>query len=369
MTIQTLSDKRSIRLKSLEFIDKLRGVKSIPFLFPIVGDFIIDRYNLCRVERKNLEHSSLIYDHIDSSFYYGGATNVANIIGEFSKDIDGMVVRFYSGLGQKDPYIISRYGLDIPHNFQLCTNIDNGYTGRAVPVKTRFIDVLRKEYLARVDREPNKEEFSGFSNYLDRKLLNGIFTSQSESIFISDYNKRFLSEMMISELIFACSDRNIYCNIRPNLIERYRSNNIKLISFNQHEFLRSYEIIFKKSLDIISTDNIKEFKNEVGTKELIITFGSRGFMHCSNGSIIHIEPIKSLDVGSKNIIGAGDMISASYAFFDTMNRKFFLDKYELPVILDLVNVSSFLKVYTGNYTISLEMVEDYMNGKLALVWV
>lgn len=139
------------------------------------------------------------------------------------------------------------------------------------------------------------------------------------------------------------------------------------LSFNKTEFIQTYDILFEEAIDIISLDNVKRMQDALHVPNIIITFSGNGFIWCGDEDCcIKVDPIRNLSTNSKNIIGAGDMVSAAFAYFHAMNFNFFLAKYKIPVILHLVNVAAFLKVYTGEYTVTFDLLKSYLNGNLCL---
>lgn len=356
--IRTLDIDIYIKADALNFIADMRSCKT-PMIFPVVGDFIIDRYRYCKVERKNLEHDSLIHDLVKTEYHYGGAANVANIIGTLLSCMPSATAEFFFGCGKGDTGYLKKVGLYKPSKFKINAYIDSRYD-RVIPVKTRYIGLKRNEYLFRVDAEPTREEFPELSYETISDMFYDIDTG-SNSIFVSDYNKGFISSDVIDQL---CSFDYAYCNLRPKTVLQHATKTF--LSFNLNEFLQSYELATKKSVTVLATDHIEEFMSQLTIGEMIITCGSSGFIYKSrDNGFIQVESMKSLSVGSKNIIGAGDMVAASYAVFDIVNRML-NDKYKKDIILYLVNCAAFLKVYTGQYTVDIDMIESLINGDLCL---
>lgn len=196
--IKRLEVDNDLKKMALKFLDDIENNQD-PFIFPVVGDFIIDQYRFCKVERKNLEHDSLIYDLVDSSCAYGGAANVANILGTFSKSSANKSVKFFFGCGKEDPYHLQRVNLFNPSTFKLQLYCDQNYH-KVIPIKTRYIGTNRNEYLCRVDDEPTREEFPSISEDIAVHIGKDINSLQSEVLFISDYNKGFISSEMLDTI-------------------------------------------------------------------------------------------------------------------------------------------------------------------------
>lgn len=362
--IKRLEVNTDLKMMALSFIEAIERLES-PFVFPVIGDFIVDRYRYCKVERKNLEHDSLIHDLMDASCFYGGAANVANILGTFSRGSINKRVDFFLGCGKNDPRYLQRINLFDPETFRLNVYCDPVYE-KVIPVKTRYIGLNRNEYLFRVDSEPTRSEFTALSDDVVYHMSEDIGRLDSDVLFISDYNKGFISEQFLEYLDDNSNVKHRYCNIRPKRVTKY-INRMHLLSFNKTEFIQAYEVLFDELLDVIAVDNILRLKDKLGVPNVIITFGSNGFIFCGeHDCCTKVDAPKNLSVGSKNIIGAGDMISASFAFFDAMNFHFFLENWEISAILYLVNCSAFLKVYTGDYTVSFDLLKSYINGNLLL---
>lgn len=363
--IKRLEVDNDLKKMALKFLDDIENNQD-DFVFPVIGDFIVDRYKFCKVERKNLEHDSLILDLVDSSCYYGGASNVANILGTFSKCSMNKKVNFYLGCGKEDPIYLQRVNLFNPSTFELSIYCDQQY-GRVIPIKTRLIGINRNEYLSRIDNEPTRSAFPKLSDDIALHIGQDINKLYSNVIFISDYNKGFISPELLDTVYSGeVGDIKAFCNIRPKRIKHYIGR-MHALSFNKTEFIQTYDILFEENLDIISLDNVKRLKDTLQVDNILITFGGNGFIYCGeHDCCVKVDPFRNLSTNSKNIIGAGDMVSAAFAFFSSMNFHFFLAKHDIRVILHLVNCSAFLKVYTGEYTVNFDLLKSYLNGNLCL---
>ena len=369
--LRKLEVSTDIKTKSMGFLSDISD-STIPFIYPVIGDFVIDRYAFCKVERKNLEHDSLILDLVDTSHNYGGASNVANILGTFCSCSNNKSVEFIFGCGSKDIEYLNRISLSVPNVFKIAPVTDSLYV-RVIPLKTRYIGTNRGEYLFRVDAEPSRDTFPCFTSEVDNIITDNLFNINTNTIFISDYNKGFISKNLIQSLDDISHIKYRYCNLRPKKVVEYinllkRKHRMHLLSFNKTEFIEVYDLLFDEKLDIVSYDDIQKLQEQISAKNLIITFGAGGFIYhdIDKDFNIKVDSIKSLSVGSKNIIGAGDMVSASFTFFDSMNRDVFIGKYDIDVILYLVNCCAFLKVCTGEYTVSFDLLRSYISGNLCL---
>lgn len=351
---------------AIQFIDNIVSSDNSLFL-PVVGDFVIDKYAYCQLERKNLEHDSLILDLVETTSHYGGAANVANIVGTFANSIKNCSVEHFIGLGYGDNESLNDSNLTYPPTFMLRRYYDKSIQRKVIPIKTRYISVVRNEYLHRVDIEPTKKDFKNFDDTISYMIADNIKEKNPNNIIFSDYNKGFISEKLLDYIDNMCTIENRYCNIRPKKIKNY-INRATFLSFNKIEFIQAYDVLFNNTIDIISTDDIIRFKDEVGIAMIIITFGQNGFIFCDYDNVcINVHPIKGLSVGSKNVIGAGDMITSAFTFFDIANREFLSNKYPIDVILYIVNCCAFLKVYTGEYTVTFDLLQKYIEGKLFLL--
>jgi bifunctional ADP-heptose synthase (sugar kinase/adenylyltransferase) len=364
MLMKTITEET--KKQAIQFINEIVASDNSIFI-PIIGDFVIDKYAYCNLERKNLEHDSLILDLVETTSHYGGAANVSNIVGTFASSIKNAKIEHYIGAGYGDHESLDESKLVYPQTFMLRIYYDKSIQRKIIPVKTRYISLVRNEYLHRVDVEPTKKEFHKFDDTISYLMATNIKERNPNNIIFSDYNKGFISEQLLTYIDDMCDIENRYCNIRPKKIKNY-INRATFLSFNKTEFILAYDVLFNNSIDIISTDDIIRFKDEVGIAMIIITFGQNGFIFCDYDNVcINVQPIKGLAVGSKNIIGAGDMITSAFTFFDIANREILSSKYSIDVILYLVNCCAFLKVYTGEYTVTFDLLQKYIEGKLFLL--
>ena len=137
-------------------------------------------------------------------------------------------------------------------------------------IKTRYIDEKYNQQMLRVDNEP-------FVNPMDYQLPEGEY----DALVISDYNKGFLTEEKISEMVDSF-DGPVFIDTKKDhlpMLDAY-------VKINEHEYNN-----FKSSID-----------------NLIVTRGGKGCEY--RGKLYPAEKVNVFDV-----VGAGDTFLSALVYF------------------------------------------------------
>ena len=137
-------------------------------------------------------------------------------------------------------------------------------------IKTRYIDEKYNQQMLRVDNEP-------FVNPMDYQLPEGEY----DALVISDYNKGFLTEEKISEIVDSF-DGPVFIDTKKDhlpMLDAY-------VKINEHEYNN-----FKSSID-----------------NLIVTRGGKGCEY--KGKLYPAEKVNVFDV-----VGAGDTFLSALVYF------------------------------------------------------
>ena len=137
-------------------------------------------------------------------------------------------------------------------------------------IKTRYIDEKYNQQMLRVDDEP-------FVKPMEYNLPDEEF----DALVISDYNKGFLSEQKILELV-ECFDGPVFIDTKKNHLPKLNA----FVKINEHEY--------------------KNFKSS--TDNLIITRGNKGCEY--KGNLYPTEKVDTFDA-----IGAGDTFLSALVYF------------------------------------------------------
>jgi len=207
---------------------------------------------------------------------------------------------------------VSGMASNVKKNFEnLGINVDF-ITNEEIIKKTRYIDKRSGQHMLRVDDEPEIVPWSGDSPF----PIDGY-----DIIVISDYNKGFLSEFQIHQII-----KNSEC---PVFIDTKKRD---LSMFNLP--------------DVFIKINELEYNNATSNHDnLIVTLGSKGAMY--NGNIF---PTKSAEV--TDVCGCGDTFLAALA-----TQYLFTKDIEKAIIF--ANVAAGITVqHRGNYAPSYDEIRN-----------
>ena len=179
-------------------------------------------------------------------------------------------------------------------------------------VKTRFIDEKSNQQVLRVD---NEEKI--------KPLLLPIFTDNFDAVVISDYNKGYLSESKLLEIV-----KTSKCPVFIDSKKTFLPNNENcFVKINEHEYQN-----LDKSCHI---DN------------LIVTKGSEGCIF--NGILYPSEPVNVYDV-----VGAGDTFLSTLVYG-------YLNYNNIELAIKLANKAAGIAVqHYGTYVLTEEDVKNLL---------
>ncbi len=191
----------------------------------VIGDVMLDRYFNGKVKRISPEAPVPVFRKTSEYCVPGGASNVAtNLV----------------AAGQKT-YVAGIIG-DDANGKSLCSlleqkNINTDYMEvgfRETTVKTRFMADSRQQVL-RLDVENEEPIDVEFANAFISKIRPQIQQGKFNLIVLSDYNKGFLTEYLIQNIISICNDcgLKVLIDVKGNNFKKYA--NAFLIKPNKKE--------------------------------------------------------------------------------------------------------------------------------------
>ena len=252
----------------------------------VIGDLMLDRYWMGRVDRISPEAPVPVVD-IDTSFDKpGGAANVAQNLSVFGMDV--MLV----GLVGDDEASDSLNSLLTGSNIVYHPIIDNSIR---TTLKLRVID--RNQQLVRIDHEDK------YASKMMGKSLPEIknYLEECDGVIISDYDKGVVKPI-IKKVIAHANKIGIRTFVDPKGDDFTYYKNATLVKPNLSEF----EIIMNRS------SSKKEFlskgerlRKKLNTDHLLITTGKDGMTLFSDKKNISYNTIKQ-DVF--DVTGAGDTV-------------------------------------------------------------
>lgn len=229
----------------------------------VVGDRIIDRYLIGKVERISPEAPVQIVRLTQTRENEGGAGNVA----ENLRRLGVQVSTFY---------------------------------GKHVPIKTRVM--ADNHHLLRIDEE--EEPYWMHWDEVDIGLGYGIENNKFDAVVVSDYNKGMCSDDVVSEVIGRCVNNNIpvIVDAKHNLGKYQEAS---LIKCNEHEWDS-----FVKYMDYTPEDySPRQFMINFSVDDVVITHGRNG-MSGFNHEMYRVE---GHAINISDTCGAGDTATAVLA--------------------------------------------------------
>ncbi len=293
----------------------------------VIGDIMLDKYLFGEVNRMSPEAPVPIFDIKEEINKPGGAANVAvnlsslgqevNLLSICASDINGKILLELINT-QKNIY------------YEITKKNQMKWSGHKTITKTRVMS--QNQQLMRLDEEDSdKIGCSIYENFKWNDICNKV--EKSDAIIISDYNKGFIDDYWIPELIKVAKDNKVPVFIDPKSDDYRRYKGATCITPNLKEFERI--ISLEKEDTGFSYKNLYsegELKNiEKDTRQLIakykfqsilVTLGKHGMLLVEKNKkdAVHIEATTSKEVF--DVTGAGDtVISALCATYLSSEKK------------------------------------------------
>ncbi len=276
--------KSGVDMNLIKHIKNFTGKKIL-----VIGDIMLDEYLWGNVERISPEAPVPLVDIERESVSPGGAANVAAnilslggdpiLIGVVGNDIDGERLR----------EVLSDMDIDDSGIFTI--------SGRPTTRKTRVI--AEDQHLVRFDRE----ERTDVGEETRREILSFMMERRKEfeAILIEDYDKGLLNKEIIGKIMSDFGD--LVITVDPKIENFFYYRNATLFKPNRKEL----EIAMGKKLLPENIGGIvRELKENLGCKNLVVTLGEEGmFVVGEDGEweIPHKAKVEVYDAA-----GAGDTV-------------------------------------------------------------
>jgi len=282
---------------------KYKEFKDIKIL--VIGDVMLDHYVYGSVTRISPEAPVPVVLKGDDKFYLGGAGNVfsniislggnSNLLSVVGEDPNGEMVQ-------------SLVKNQIEDNQDLLFRT----TSRKTTTKTRIMSGHHQ--MLRIDDETTSpiegDTESGVISEIDATI------SQYNCVILEDYNKGFLTPLIIKHTIEKCRSLSIPVIVDPkrNNIESYSGATV--IKPNFSEFCS----LVQKAIDPSDFKSIRKYANafrkDFNVEALVITMSENGIYFSSDGIDMHSEGFK---INVSDVSGAGDTVLAILSLCYTAN--------------------------------------------------
>ncbi len=282
--------------KSLEKIFKIASKKKIY----IIGDVILDRYFIGKVNRISPEAPVQVFDIEETQYKLGGAANVCLNINTLGSN----------------PVLIGIIG-DDNHGSVLESVLESQNiplkgiikeSDRKTSCKTRVI--ADAHHLIRLDSETKKD----ISKESENKILELLNENKDEIevLILQDYNKGVLTKKLIKKVIEFANKNGIKVCTDPKFENFFEYNSVYLFKPNKKEFEDAAGRKFRNIEDLISSAH--SLMKKINCRNLLLTLGENGMMifENKNGKIVE-HSIKTKARKVSDVSGAGDTVISTMA--------------------------------------------------------
>lgn len=269
--------------------EEMRGVR-----VAVVGDLMLDRYVLGKVERISPEAPVPIVSLEDETANLGGAANVAANAGALGAEVQLFGVVGDDAQGERLRELVIKRGYS-----------DDGIvtdSHRLTSVKTRVIS--QNQHIIRIDRESvnDLDDTTAF------KLLGrfGTDLNRFDAVILQDYNKGVLTSRVIKQVVEASRANNVLVGVDPKLKNFWEYTGVTLFKPNLRELESALGLPLCEEKEL--REKGLEVTERLNAKSLLITRGSKGMLLFSEGEVTSI-PTQARRV--HDVSGAGDTVIAT----------------------------------------------------------
>ncbi|MDK9699239.1 MAG: D-glycero-beta-D-manno-heptose-7-phosphate kinase [bacterium] len=282
-----------INLKPVELLDRCHGLH-----IAVVGDLMLDRYLVGKVERISPEAPVPIVDVRDEFILPGGAANVLQNISAV-----GAIPEPFGVIGEDTDGVELRQLLE---NFGCETDGIVAVTDRPTTVKTRVL--ADSHHVVRFDREHRSDISDAIGKLLVTKLRERIATGEIKAVILQDYNKGVLRTSVIREAIAIAREKNVPVLVDPKQKNFFEYIGVTVFKPNLREMKTSLNFAMENENGLL--DGMRKLRELLQASYILLTRGAQGMtLHSELDTLsIPTEARKVADVS-----GAGDTVIAIMA--------------------------------------------------------
>lgn len=310
----------------------------------VIGDMMLDEYIIGKVDRISPEAPVPVVNVTTESYVLGGAANVINNL----HSLNAMVYAF-GVIGEDDN------GKKLEKEFlKKSINVEGIIEDKERPTTVKKRIIAHNQQLLRLDWENKKN----IDICMESRILE-IFRQKIQNIdavILSDYNKGFLTENLVKELIKISNENNkiIIIDPKPENVDNYK--NATSMTPNTKEAL---QCIKAKEPDTETEfkENGKKLLKKLNLKNLLITRSEKGMSIFENESTENgdINDIPTFAKEVYDVTGAGDTVIAVYTLAASTGASF----YEAAKIANAAAGIVVGRIGTSTVTVS-ELKEFYL---------
>tara|TARA_B110000037_G_scaffold221377_1_gene292226 strand:+ start:2972 stop:3967 length:996 start_codon:yes stop_codon:yes gene_type:complete len=269
----------------------------------VIGDAMLDRYFLGKVERQSPEADVPVVDIDKIVNKLGGAANVALNIRKMNAQVE----------------LISCIGDDETAIDFLKELKENEIISKRILVSKKRKTTLKgrvynnDNYLLRLDRE-TIEDFNAEESYLLlQKIKQSIDEFKPDVAILQDYNKGLFTAENISDIISLLQNNNIKISVDPKKDNFLAFKDVDLFKPNLKEISEALGITIDPTNKLNLLNTCKILNEKINCKTSLITLSEHGVIAYGEGEdLLHFPAFKRkvLDVS-----GAGDTVISVASLF------------------------------------------------------
>ena len=264
----------------------------------VIGDYILDEYQIGETRRVSREAPVLVIDHLESVYHPGGAANAAQNVTALGGHAQAFGVLGSDREADELTGILDDRGVD-------CSGLIRDASG-GTSLKTRIMagDLhAQKQQIARIDRSHRVRDKTALGDIGARII------DHADAILFSDYNMGLVPGPLSDAVIEAARAKRVpvIVDTRFNLLKFHGAT---VATPNETELFEALRI--RPNDDRSLPPLASELLAECDLGALIITRGSQGmFVYEAGGDSADIGIVGSQDAA--DVTGAGDTVAATVA--------------------------------------------------------
>ncbi len=255
----------------------------------VIGDVILDKYCFGAVDRISPEAPIPVLTRSHHEYRPGGAANVAYNLAKL--ELDTVLIGL---VGQDDAFRDLTETVSDEPKLTFLPLIDNS---RRTTCKTRFVSGAQQ--IMRLDDEVSRPVSPSFWPLLEKALSSHL--DKIEMIVLSDYDKGFLSEPMLRNIIEFALKHQITTIVDPKKANLSAYAGVTILKPNLKEFFT----LFNTGLN---DEGIHQALKNYHIKNLVVTQSSEGISWYSDQKKYHQKASAEHVV---DVSGAGDTVTAA----------------------------------------------------------
>lgn len=275
----------------------------------VVGDVMLDEFVWGKVSRISPEAPVPVLDVQQTSYYPGGAANVARNLRSFEPQVTLVGAIGEDVAGERLKGLLSEKGINCDAML--------GCTDRPTTLKSRFSAITRQrqgelhiedqQQLVRVDREKRTPITDGQTAQLLERIEQ--LMPEHDALIIEDYAKGLIDQDVVDGAVRLAREAGKPVTVDPNPNNPLQWQGVTTVKPNRREAFQAAELPYSdEETDAIEAAN--RLLAKWGTEMLLLTLGEDGMLLCKPNEAPYHTPTRAKEVF--DVSGAGDTAIAAF---------------------------------------------------------